>query len=259
MSNVPSIPGGSGADTITLASALTNSITLDLGGGSDKLTLAAVGNTGSVSNVETLVGGTGNDTITLKTATVNGSVDLGSGTGDTLQLANFTNRVSVANTETVFGGSGDDTVVLTGSNASMVIGGAGMNFITGDTGADEYVLDQNSAGKSSTAMNFSSAKGDKIALDTNGSSILTTNAYDLGGAALNGSTNLQAAADAATRMTVTEATGGKGGFIYQQNTGELYYKADGNFTAGGGGTMVGIIDSASNTPWVYDATKFIEV
>jgi len=187
---------------------------------------------------------------------VNGNVDLGAGS-DVLQLANFTNLVSVANTETTFGGSGNDTVILTGSNASMVVGGAGMNFITGNSAADQFVLDQNSAGNYSTDLNFSTAKGDKIALDTTGSAILATNTYDLGGAALVDGTNLKAVADAATRLTINEATGGKGGFVYQQNTGELYYSSNGSFA--GGGTLIGVIDSSSNVPWTYNANSFTQV
>ncbi len=88
-------------------------MSVDLGGGSSKLTLSNTGNTGSVSNVQTLIGGSGADNVTLNAAMVNASVDLGSGT-DTLQLDNFTNRVSIANTETVFGGTGIVTMVLTG-------------------------------------------------------------------------------------------------------------------------------------------------
>ena len=149
-----------------------------------------------------LIGGTGNDTITLGTAVINGSVDLGTGS-DTLKLANFTNRVSVTNTETVLGGTGDDTVILTGSNASTVIGGGGMNFITGNAGADQFVLDQNSAGNISTILNFNTAKSDKIALDTSPST-RDLNAYDLGGAALVDGTNLKAVADAAARLGTTE-------------------------------------------------------
>src|SRR5262249_17958335 len=156
-------------------------------------------NTGTIGNVETVVGGTGADAVTLSAALVNGNVDLGSGS-DTLQLANFTNHVSVTNTETVFGGSGDDMVVLSGSNASMVVGSAGMNFITGNGGADQFVLDQNSAGNVSTIQNFNAAKGDKIALDTTGSATLAVNAYDLGGAALVDNTNLKAVANAAARL-----------------------------------------------------------
>ncbi len=94
-----------------------------------------------------------------------------------------------------------------------------MNFITGNTGADQFVLDQNSAGNSSTIKNFSAA--DQIALDTTGSSILTTNAYDLGGAGLVDGTNLVAVADATVKLGTNETgTGGKGGFLYQKDIGE---------------------------------------
>jgi Ca2+-binding RTX toxin-like protein len=256
IANVQTLTGGSGADTVTLGSALTNAMSVDLGGGSNKLTLAAGGNTGTVNNVQTVTGGSGADAVTLGTALVNGNVDLGAG-NDTLRLANLTNLVTVANTETTFGGSGNDTVILTGSNASMVDGGAGMNFITGNTGADEFVLDQNSAGNYSTIQNFNTAKGDKIALDTAGSATLANNTYDLGGAALVDGTNLKAVADAASRLTVNEATGGKGGFVYQQNTGELYYSSNGSFA--GGGTLIGVIDSSSNVPWTYSVTSFTQV
>ena len=119
------------------------------------------------------------------------------------------------------------------------------------------MLDQNSAGNYSTDLNFSTAKGDKIALDTTGSAILATNTYDLGGAALVDGTNLKAVADAATRLTINEATGGKGGFVYQQNTGELYYSSNGSFA--GGGTLIGVIDSSSNVPWTYNANSFTQV
>ena len=92
--------------------------------------------------------------MTLGTAMMNGSVDLGGGS-DTLTLANATNSGSVANTETVVGGSGNDTIVLTGTVASQVIGGGGMNFITGNTAANQFVFDQNSNGNVTKVMNFS--------------------------------------------------------------------------------------------------------
>jgi Ca2+-binding RTX toxin-like protein len=256
VANTETIIGGTGNDTVTLGGALTNAMSVNLGAGSNKLTLAGVANTGTVSNVQTVIGGSGADAVTLGTALVNGNVDLGGGS-DTLQLANFTNLVSVANTETTFGGSGNDTVILTGSNASMIVGSAGINFITGNSAADEFVLDQNSAGNYSTVLNFSAAKVDKIALDTTGSAILPTNTYDLGGASLVDGTNLKAVADAATRLTINEATGGKGGFVYQQNTGELYYSNNGSFA--GGGTLIGVIDSSNNVPWTYSASSFTQV
>jgi hypothetical protein len=158
VSNTETITGGTGNDTITLGTAFTTGMAVDLAGGANKLSLGAFTNTGTVSNVNTLIGGTAADTATLGAATVNGSADLGTGS-DTLQLANFTNRISVTNTATVMGGTGDDTIILTGSTSSMVVGGSGMNFVTGDAGADEFVFDQNLAGNVSTVTNFSAAKG----------------------------------------------------------------------------------------------------
>jgi len=250
------IMGGSGSDTITLASALTDSMKVDLGGGSNKLTLAAGGDIGTVSNVNTLIGGTGTDTITLGTVVNNGSVSLGSGE-DTLTLANGTNRLSVANVGTVQGGSGADTIVLTGSTATMVIGGGGLNFITGNTGADQFVFDQDSAGNNTTVMNFSTADGDKIALDTTGSSTLSGNTYNLGGAALTVGVDLADVANAAARTSTTLSNGGNGAFVYEQDTGGLYYSANGSFS--GGGTQIGTVTTNGTTAWTFNANAFTQV
>ena len=85
MANTETIVGGSGADTITLGSALSDSMSVDLGGGSNKLTLDNSADTGTVKNVGTLIGGTGDDTITFGKAALNASVSLGSG-NDSLAL-----------------------------------------------------------------------------------------------------------------------------------------------------------------------------
>jgi len=206
--------------------------------------------------VSTLIGGGSADTVTLGSAVLGGSFDLGAGS-DALTLANQTNQISVANTETVQGGAGADTIVLTGSGTTTVIGGAGLNFITGNTGADQFVFDQNGAGNYSKVMNFNAAKGDRIALDTTGSSALSTNAYDLGGAALVDNVDIKAVANAAARLTTTLSNSGHGGFVYEQDTGELYYNATGNFS--GGGTIVGIVTTNGTTPWTYNVSSFTQV
>lgn len=256
VARVETLTGGSGNDTITLGSALTAAMSVDLGAGSNKLTLANGGNTGTVKNVATLVGGTGSDTLTLAGALVNGSVDLGSGS-DTLNLANFTNRVSVANTETVHGGSGNDTIVLTGSVADTVIGGGGMNFVSGSSAADRFVFDQNSYGNLTKVLNFSAGNGDKIALDTTGSNTLSANTYDLGGAGLILNADLADVANVTARLSTTLSNGGKGAFVYQHDTGELFYSSNGSFKAGG--TMIGIITTDGSKPWTFDARSFVQV
>ena len=99
VANTETVTGGSGADTVTLGSALTAAMSVDLGGGSNKgsnkLTLANVANTGTLSNVQSLVGGTAADTVTLGTAIAAGSIDLGAGS-DTLTFANGANSATVA-------------------------------------------------------------------------------------------------------------------------------------------------------------------
>lgn len=84
--------------------------------------LGNAANTGTFSAVDTLTSGSGDDTIGLSGAVSNASIDLGAG-NNTLTFGNFANSATVANTETI-------------------TGGAGINFITGNTGADEFVLDQ---------------------------------------------------------------------------------------------------------------------
>ncbi len=69
---------------------------VDLGAGSDSLTLGNGGNTLTVVNVETLTAGTGNDAVTLGNAVTAGSLDFGAG-NDKLTLAAGGNTITVAN------------------------------------------------------------------------------------------------------------------------------------------------------------------
>ena len=201
-------------------------------------------------------GGSGADVITLGKSLVNGSIDLGAGS-DILQLATLTNRVSISNVETILGSASADTIILSGSIAALVVAKGGLNFLTGNSAAGTFVFDQASAGNVSTILNFSSAKGDKIGLDTLANGTLSTNTYDLGGAALVDLTNIKSVADATTRLATTLSTGGSGGFVYEQDTGELYFNSTGAFA--GGGTLVGIITSNGTTPWVYAVSSFQQV
>ncbi|HET7880045.1 MAG TPA: calcium-binding protein, partial [Acetobacteraceae bacterium] len=255
VANTETITGGAGNDIITLGTALTGTMRVDLGGGVNKLVLASTGNSGNVSNVGTLIGGSGNDSITLATAALNGSIDLGGG-NDVLRLANTTNQVTVGNVETIQGGSGNDTIVLTGSAAAMVSGGGGMNFITGNTGADTFVLDQNSSTSCTRLMNFNPALGDKLALDTTGSAVMPGNAYDLGGATLS-SRDLIAVANAKALHTTVLNNGGKGGFVYEQDTGQLFYSSNGLYAASI--NPIGVITTNGVMPWAFNANSIVQV
>ncbi len=140
--------------------------TIDLGAGTDSVTLANSGGSVTISNTETITGGTGADTvtlatalyrrhqpqcrrrqphpvlhrqqhghalqcrdghgrqpddkITLATAVTAGVVDLGGG-ADTLKIGNGTNSATISNAETITGGTGADTVTLAAAIVSGII------------------------------------------------------------------------------------------------------------------------------------------
>ena len=109
---------------------MSTGTSVNLGTGTNKLTLAAGGNTGAVSNVNTLIGGTGDDTVALNTTVANGSISLGAG-NDTLTFANGTNTATVAGSETIVGGTGTDTINLSAAAAAASIDlGSGSDTLT---------------------------------------------------------------------------------------------------------------------------------
>jgi Ca2+-binding RTX toxin-like protein len=238
---------------ITLAAAADHAV-VDLGAGTDRLTLGNFANTATIANVETIVGGSLADLVTLTSALTSAcSINLGAG-ADTLRLANLTNTGTISNVETIAGGSGSDTIVLGGSVAATVIGGGGINFITGGSGGDTFVLDQASSNAYSVVRNFGT--GDRIALDIKSVSTFGTDIYNLGGASLADGTTIIKVADDAGRLAA-RLNNGSGAFVYQQNTGVLYYSATGNFSRGG--TEIGQVTTNGITAWTYDASRFVAV
>jgi len=182
---------------------------------------------------------------------VNGSVDLGAG-HDTLTLGDFTNHISVANVETVVGGGGMNFITVTSGAAAVIDAGANVNEVWGHAAADVFVFDQDSAGNFTTIMNFNQGAGNKIGLDLSGNAAFAGKAYDV--SSLTNGVNIEAVADSTVRHATTLTTGGHGGFLYEQDTGQLYYSANGNFT--GGGTLVGVITTDGVTPWTYNFGSF---
>jgi hypothetical protein len=79
----------------------------------------------------------------------------------------------------------------------------------------------------------------------------------LGGAAISLGIDLANVSTASARLHTTLSNGGKGAFVYQQDTGELFYSGNGSFA--GGGTQIGIITTNGSTPWAFNANSFIQV
>src|SRR5262249_24794904 len=99
--------------------------------------------------------------------------------------------------------------------------------------------------------------GDKIALDTTGSSVMSGDTYDLGGAALTLGTDLATVTNVVQLLGTTLSNGGKGAFVYEQDTGELYYSSNGSFA--GGGSLLAVITTNGSTPWTFNSTCFTQV
>ncbi len=66
MTNVETLIGGAGNDTITYTTLVSKG-SINLGDGTDTLTFGDFANTATVSDVESITGGSGADTITLGT------------------------------------------------------------------------------------------------------------------------------------------------------------------------------------------------
>jgi VCBS repeat-containing protein len=114
--------GRSSNDSLVVNSSITgNGRLIDLGGGTDTLTLSSAGPyTLNLANIEHLVGSAGNDAVTLQHLVAGGmDVDLGAGS-DILTLANGGNSLTVKNVEGVHGGNGFDVVTLGTSGAITV-------------------------------------------------------------------------------------------------------------------------------------------
>ena len=134
----------------------------------------------------------------------------------------------------------------------MIDAGGGVNQVTGHAAADVFVFDQNGAGDYTTIMNFNPAAGNRMGLDITGASTLPGGAYDV--SALTNGVNIEAVATAAIRHATTLPTGGHGGFLYEQDTGALYYSPNGAFA--GGGTLIGVITTNGAAPWSYNFGGF---
>lgn len=133
ISNTETITGGTGNDTITLATAITSG-NVDLGVGTDSLTLANGTNSVTVANIETVTGGTGADTVTMSAVASSGDiVDLNGG-ADSLTLANGTNTLDVRDIETVTGGTGNDTLTISTTGTWNIDLSTGTNSITINSG-----------------------------------------------------------------------------------------------------------------------------
>jgi hypothetical protein len=138
--DVESITGNTLADNVTIANTSVTTVTIDLGTGTDTVTVShTFGGTIAASGVETLTGGAGADVVTGVSSV--GTFDGGAGT-DTYVFTTGDLNITVANVETLTGvvgvTSGYETVTISSANTvsiamtdvSTIIGSSGNDVLT---------------------------------------------------------------------------------------------------------------------------------
>jgi Ca2+-binding RTX toxin-like protein len=219
---------------------------------SSNLTLGTVagGTTTSVSAANVV----GNFSATFTTLGAGAQVTLGNGTTNTLSIAG-----SPGATISVTGGTGADTitgsaqadVIAGGSGNDVIVGGAGIDTLTGGSGSD--VFDFSTIVLAANASNISDfsagANNDILRFDATTFTDYSAGATVTFGAGGPGAAELTAGVDnviiratAAVILTTTPAAGAQAVIAVATDTGDIYYDANGNFTAGA--VVIGNIPAA---------------
>jgi Ca2+-binding RTX toxin-like protein len=230
---------------------MTNGV-VQLGFGNDTLTLANGSNSVSVSGVQTVYGGTGADVITSTGFGASITMYGGAGNdvltgwiyGDKLYGGDGNDTLNGGDGfDTLYGEAGNDTMI-SGSGGARMIGGAGINTANGGSGNDYFTFI--SASGSDRMVVSGMSNHDTIELDTNRSNTMTGNTFTLS-QNLADNVNIKAVSSASAFNAVNF---GQAGFVYRQDTGGLYYDADGKFSSGS--VLIGTITGTSGNPWNYD-------
>ncbi|WP_083531353.1 calcium-binding protein, partial [Pararhizobium antarcticum] len=272
--------GGSGVDTVRSSVSFNLAETSYVRGAFENLTLLGTGNinatgnglkntiTGNAgnnildggANTDKLVGGSGNDTYVLGSGadsvtdsagadTITSTItrSLGSYSGiENLKLLGSGNINGTGNSgantlsgnsgkNTLDGGSGNDQLdggsgidkMIGGSGNDTLIGGAGSDMLTGGTGKDSFVFDAATSASSNvdTITDFNVAD-DRLVLE---------NAIFK---AVGSAGSLQSSAFAVNNSGL--ATDAKHRLVYERDTGELYYDANGDVS--GGSVLIARLD-----------------
>jgi hypothetical protein len=143
--NLNPIFGLAGNETLIIGNNFGARI-IDLGGGTDAVTLSTSGGyTLNLANVETVNGTAGNENLTMAAAINGTTFSLGAGTNDNINLANGANSIGVVGVENAFGtdfngpASNDTLTMLNGGNGVNINLGQGTNTLNLAAGASSFL------------------------------------------------------------------------------------------------------------------------
>lgn len=242
--SIKQIVGGKSDDTFTLTAAVDqiNGVNLNGNDGNDTLTVK-VGNAfttaiNGVTNVETII---------FKEAATNTTITtvdtlVASGATLTVDASSFTTKTLTfdGNNETngsfkITGGALAD-ILTGGAGADTLTGNGGLDVLDGKVGNDQFVLNKATAGNGVTINKFSLAAG-------NNDVFALSNAAFAGAPAVGAALTVSAVASATNsantilvdtfaNLTANQTATDLVRFGYAKDSGQLFYDADGNFSAG---------------------------
>jgi Ca2+-binding RTX toxin-like protein len=242
-SNITQIVGGKSDDTFTLT-AVDNQITgVTLNGneGNDTLTVK-VGNAvttaiNGVTNVETIIfkqAATNTTITTVDTLVASGATLTVDASSFTTKTLTFDGSAETNGSFKITGGAAADTLTG-GAGADTLTGNGGLDVLDGKGGNDQFVLNKAIATSAVTINNFSVAAG-------NNDVFALSNAAFAGAPAVGAALTVSAVASATNsantilvdtfaNLTANQTATDLVRFGYAKDSGQLFYDADGNFSA----------------------------
>lgn len=143
ISYISKIAGDGDGQALTLGASIPAGLTIDLGGGTDSLTLANTTNNVTIAGIETVTGGSENDTFVVAAAgdVAAGDQIIGGDGNDTLQIADGITSIDLSALDI----SGVETIAaLDSSGISLTVGAlpSGLTTISASGTADTLTLSQ---------------------------------------------------------------------------------------------------------------------
>jgi hypothetical protein len=244
-SNITQIVGGKSDDTFTLTAVdgQINGVALNGNDGNDTLTVK-VGNVAAALNVVTNV-----ETIIFKEAAANTTITtvdtlVASGATLTVDASSFTTKILTFNGAAETNGSfkitgGALADVLKGgakNDNDTLTGGGGLDNLTGGGGNDQFVLNKAATGNGVTITDFTAVanNNDVFALSNAAFAGAPAVGATLAVSAVAGATNSANTilVDTFANLTANQTATSNVRFGYDTTGKQLFYDADGNFSAG---------------------------
>ena len=238
--SIKQIVGGKSDDTFTLTAAVDqiNGVNLNGNDGNDTLTVK-VGNAfttaiNGVTNVETIIfkeAATNTTITTVDTLVASGATLTVDASSFTTKTLTFDGNNKTNGSFKITGGALAD-ILTGGAGADTLTGNGGLDVLDGKGGNDQFVLNKATAGNGVTINNFTVAD-DVFALSNAAFDGAPAVGAALTVSAVAGATNSANTilVDTFANLTANQTATGLVRFGYAKDSGQLFYDADGNFSA----------------------------